>query len=369
MKNTFYLIALFLVFGACQNNKKNTVQSGTEDTTRVVPKTLPALIGGEFEIEESAFGEVQELNGLSKPVNEIFRVSESQLIASDSLLIIKNRSEQHLFMAYSLPDFQLIKTFGKLGKGPGEFQFPRIVNDESGKNLCFVHELANDKLFALSRELELKDMPVPLKETSKMISDKQLHGISSNAFLYVESVKQGKAIFKMEVTDDTTQVDLLKNLAFSEDHKNWAAYIGDFGANAKIMRAVYAYKYFKRLIFLDLESGESRSIYFKEKNDANTGDAKTMMAPDRLTHYWGMSANDNYVYVLYSGRTPIDVTKELQKSSGYIFVEQYDWNGNPIRKFKLDNWGYFCVNKPENKIYLVSTSDVHPFVEYQLPVK
>ncbi len=92
-----------------------------------------------------------------------------------------------------------------------------------------------------------------------------------------------------------------------------------------------------------------------------------MLGPDNVTHYWGMSAQEDYLHVLYSGRTPMEVGRELNNTPGYIYVEQFDWNGNPIRKFKLDHWGYFCVNEEENSIYLASTTDENPFFICKLP--
>lgn len=41
----------------------------------------------------------------------------------------------------------------------------------------------------------------------------------------------------------------------------------------------------------------------------------------------------------YRGRTPLQVSRENGKSDGYIFVEQYDWDGNPVARYKLDHWG------------------------------
>ena len=41
----------------------------------------------------------------------------------------------------------------------------------------------------------------------------------------------------------------------------------------------------------------------------------------------------------YSGRTPLQVSRENGKSDGYIFVEQYDWGGNRVARYKLDHWG------------------------------
>ncbi|NIW78611.1 MAG: hypothetical protein GWN16_03740 [Calditrichae bacterium] len=91
------------------------------------------------------------------------------------------------------------------------------------------------------------------------------------------------------------------------------------------------------------------------------------MSPENITHYWGLSAGDEYVYALYSGRPPVDVSRELDESHGYIFVEKFDWNGNPVSKFKLDHWGYFSVNEPEALIYLASNTEEQPLISYTLP--
>jgi hypothetical protein len=309
-----------------------------------------------------------ELQGTTHSVDPIFfKVKECEMIANDSVLIIKNQNNTEMFMAFSLPEFRYLKSFGAFGRGPGEFQFPGLVKDESGQHLCFIYEKTNNHLYALTRDFEIREVPVVLPKGERTFNDKQLYGISSNEFLYVESIPKGKAIFSARSENDTMNTTLIKSLAFSDKHKNWAAYIGDFGVNGKKNRAVFAYKYFKRLIFTDLESGISKTVIFDIPAETKKGDAVSMLDPSNITHYWGMSSNDKFVYVLYSGRTPIDVSKENNKSSGYIYVEKFDWNGNPVSKYKLDHWGYFCINEQENTIYLASVTDEHPLISYNLP--
>ena len=58
--------------------------------------------------------------------------------------------------------------------------------------------------------------------------------------------------------------------------------------------------------------------------------------------------------------------RAAQKENYYIYVEQYDWNGIPIRKYKLDQWGYFTVDEKNEKLYLTSTNHDDPFFEYNL---
>jgi hypothetical protein len=49
------------------------------------------------------------------------------------------------------------------------------------------------------------------------------------------------------------------------------------------------------------------------------------------------------------------------------FGKKIDWNGNPVRKFKLDHWGYFTVNEQEDTIYLASYIEEQPFLKFSIP--
>jgi len=368
MKNLIPIVLLFVIFSCCQNDSTKHKQH-TKVVDTLHNDRIPPLTEGDFVLKEKDFGNIVELKGKSHPVEQIFRVSECEMIALDSIFIVKNLANADMFMAFSLPSFKFIKSFGLSGKGPGEFQSPHLVKDESGKYICYIYESAKagNALFALDRNMELIKLPFNFPSGIFAFSDKQFHGISSEEFYYVESIEKGKAMFHLEATRDTAKTTLLQDLSFSGKHKNWAAYIGDFGVSGKNKRLVFAYKYFKRILFYDLEHQTSKIISFDHQYDTKEGDAVSMLDPSNVTHYWGMSSNDKYVYILYSGRTPIDVSKELKKSSGYIYIEKFDWNGNPICKYKLDHWGYFCVNAQENTIYLASTTEEQPFFSYRLP--
>ena len=55
-----------------------------------------------------------------------------------------------------------------------------------------------------------------------------------------------------------------------------------------------------------------------------------------------------------------------QHNRKYIYVEQFDWNGNPVKKYKLDDWGYFCVDEKNQTLYLASTAGVNALLKYDL---
>lgn len=369
MRNIILYIGILFLSISCNQNKvkqdERVIQNPEIKDTKEEQGIEP-LAEGEVHLTNDAFGAIIELKGISKPVDRIFKVSEIEMIAKGSFLIVKNKNEDFLFMAFSLPEFRYIKSFGRRGNGPGEFQFPSLVKTAEKNVLCYIFERAHNKLYSLNKSFEIIELPLQMSSTQREFSDKQLYAFSDSNFIYTESIKGGKAVFHLQANVDSISNTRIHNLSFSKKHNNWAAYIGDFGASKNNQRIVFAYKYFKRLTFMDIEGEKTRTLIFEEK-EAKTGDAINMLGPDNVTHYWGMSAQNNYLYILYSGRTPIEVSKELNKSQGFIYVEQFDWNGNPIRKFKLDHWGYFCINEAENVIYLASTTKEHPFLRYKIP--
>ena len=101
-------------------------------------------------------------------------------------------------------------------------------------------------------------------------------------------------------------------------------------------------------------------------------DSKTLRLADGLdkniTYYWGIMGGKDFIYCAYSGRTPIDVAKEKQKGNTYIYIEQYDWNGNPIKKYKLkDFFGKVYVDEERKTILGINPDYDDPFVEFQIP--
>lgn len=82
------------------------------------------------------------------------------------------------------------------------------------------------------------------------------------------------------------------------------------------------------------------------------------------THYCYITGGENYVYVVHSGRVPSDMTADWS----YINVEQYDWNGNPIRKYKLKNFfGKVYVDEARKRMVGITFAYDDPFVEFKLP--
>jgi len=369
MKNLLLSVCIVCLIISCNTKKTdNTTISTVIDSIPEVPDepSFPSLIPGEVEIQDEVFGEVIELTGTSHPVDQLFKVKETQLLAKEHMLIIKNRNEDYYFMAFSLPDFQPIKSFGRRGKGPGEFAGPSIIQTSQSEFLFSVYSI-NGRIYHINRSFELIDSKISLDTKRQLYDHNKICAASADDYYYVGVAPVAKEIFKYSARDSIPETSI-KQLSV-KGFKGWASYTGYLGANFDKDRLVFAYKYFKKIVFTDLAGEVERTITFDTDSKTDKQSNVSILGPSSVTYYWGLSAQEDYVYLLYSGRTPLVVTEELREGSGHIYVEQFDWNGNPIQKYRLDHWGYFCVDDIEENIYLASTTDENPIYSFKLPEK
>lgn len=370
---TTALIPLCVTLFACSHFRQKTTQVDTPEVqadTVAVAEVLSPLVEGSVSLSDDCFGKTIELSGQQKPLNDvIFKLSEPEVLFKKDHMIMQNLSgNEKLHMLFSFPDLKLLKEFNKRGSGPDEFTFPHLVPTGETDKLAYLFETTNQKLYSIDTAGVTTLVPVTFRKEQKAVhSDKDLIIPTKNNYYYVEVVPRGKAIFHAtKDAGDSLQTELVYNLAFSDKHKNWAVYIGDFGMNQSGTRAVYAYKYFKRVVFIDTETKTTRTLDFK-KESVKEGNEVITLGPDNVTHYWGISTTPKYVYLTYSGRTPIEVGNENSKGDGYIFVEQFDWNGNPVCKYRLNHWGKSFVDPSDNKIYQLCYTYDDPFFIYDLP--
>ncbi|MDR3262061.1 MAG: TolB-like 6-bladed beta-propeller domain-containing protein [Tannerella sp.] len=369
MKNRLFVYYLLcLLISACSHQKEKQAQTLDDGNSEQIEehKELPPLDDGEvFYRNKEPFGETVNLTGTHLDNDTvIFRVRESEMLVKDNQIVLKNG----IFMRFTLPDMRFLGYSGSLGQGPHEFNSPHITPTSDTTLLCYVFESSNQKLYRLEKSGKLVYCPFTFSKAKQPSghSDKALVNIAPDDFIYAETSATGKSIFRTAKIGDSIQTREIFNLGLNPKRKSWASYIGDFVVNPKLNRMAYAYKYFKIIKFMDMEAQTVKTVNFeREKFDESTL-YKVNGLDQNVTHYWGACAGDDYVYFLYSGRTPVDVMRENNRGQYYIFVEQYDWNGNPVHKYKLDHWGYFTVDEKNKLIYLLSTNDDDPFFVFSI---
>ena len=318
---------------------------------------------------KNPFGEIIELKGELIVVDTlIFKPTEIEMVTKDNLMVMKSRSHDGVFALLSLPDLQLINTFGSMGQGPDEFMFPNLCKHVDSGILATVVEKTNGKIYNIlpNGSLQRNNIQIPKTKSGMSASNGEYPALMTDSILYfAANSSTGKSVFTVGGTD-SIWVNEIQDLALDSRRKGWANYIGDLAINMEQTRMVYAYKYFKLVKFFDMEHQTVRTVNFEREEFDESTQYIVNGLDANITHYWGICAGKKYVYMLYSGRTPYQVASDNNKRNYFIHVEKYDWNGQPIAKYKLDQWGYFTVDEENNTLYLVSTNDDSAFFKYQL---
>jgi hypothetical protein len=367
------LFTLLIVFIGlawnCRNptgaNKQSSIDNKTTSDTLNQPHRplLPSLETGEIHLKDEVFGNIINLTGTPLNFKEI--IKPEQLLVKGKYLITNNQRQDSVFMIFELPDMKCVTAFGIKGRGPDEFSFPRIVETTEDSILFYIYEVVNEKIYKVALNYLKPKYFLTLPKHNKSFDDKQIVFFDDKTAFYSASTAKGKMIYYFN-KDSIPQVKPFKDLSISGIKGSWTTFIGDFGINKNYERIVYAYKYYKRLRIIDIKTKSEKNVIFEEEGLVKGLNDVATLEPTNITHFWGMSPKEEFFWMLYSGRTPIDVMRDNQKNNKYIFVEKYDWNGNPIKKFKLDDWGYFCIDDKNETLYLASTASANAMLKYKL---
>ena len=374
LKVTVAALICGVAITSCGGSGNRTADNKVEDNDTIIslniePVKLEPLKDETLKLKgKDPFVDVIDLKGEQIIVDDlIFKPSEIEMVIKDSFMVMQSRTQDGMFALLSLPDLQYIKSFGLIGNGPDEFMFPHLCKNTDPNILATVIESTNGKIYDILTNGMMKPniINIPKAKTGHNYAS-EYPGLMTDTLLYfAANSSTGKSVFTIGGTDNI-QANEIQNLALDPKRKGWANYIGDFAINKEQTRMVYAYKYFKLVRFFDLEHNTVRTINFERDEFDESTQYKIDGLDANVTHYWGISANKKYVYMLYSGRTPYQVVNDNNKGNYYIHVEKYDWNGQPIAKYKLDRWGYFTVDEENNFLYLVSTNDDSSFFKYKL---
>ncbi len=354
---------------SCGNPGRNATEAQNDSTSirdtqnQISKPGLPPLEEGETHVTDEDFGTTINLTGIPLSTREI--IKPEQLLVKDKYLVTNNKRNDSIFMVFELPDMRCIAAFGLKGRGPDEFSSPSIVETSEDSILFYIYEMTNEKVYKVSINHLVPEYYLTLPGQSRAWGDKQVVFFDNSTAYYSASTTKGKMIYLFN-KDSLPQEKEIKDLAIKGMKGSWTTYIGDFGTNRELGRMAYAYKYFKRLRIIDIETLKEREIIFDaEELDKGQSDIATL-EPTNITHFWGMSPTAEHFWMLYSGRTPVEVQRDNRNKNTYIFVEKYDWNGNPVKRYKLDDWGYFCVDEKNETIYLASTASIHSVLKYNI---
>lgn len=286
----------------------------------------------------------------------------------DSFLIVFEPKLKDGFLSfYSLSNGKLIKRYGRIGQGKGDFQNPRFIFNE------YVLQSSSELLIGDYNKLCYLNIDSVVYSSSRYDSEKKIDLLNNFlSYNYVLELSDSLFIFNM-----TNQGQLLYHDRYSEEN-TWKSYYEklsplkgatDFCYTSQIYDAYYtankdviviAYKNIKQIDVVTKKSGKLKKRILMDDYLHNvdkmqlTNKANINLESNALLYFTYAFPLKNFFYVLCWNDTKENIKKGVAKSMIYKF----DWSGNLHHIYNLDRpVSYFCINDEMNIIYAIGSSE------------
>lgn len=278
----------------------------------------------------------------------------------DSFFIIGDRGNNMIYSVFKQEPtaLELFDTFGEIGQGPGEFIFPESMRLMSGKIAVFDRSL-----------IRLSEISFPPLDTMNISSIKNKSFAGLNNVLRVDD-----SLFVGLTYLNTARFMVLNDgilypsgLEYPDDgimapmRQKALVYQGNLLKHPSKDEFVYASLYGKIVEFYKLDrvenkmySSVSKNLIFPQYTPVeDRSEIESNFTVNNVTGYIYACVSDEYVFLLYSGKTVKDSRKNFSNQ-----IEVYNWNGDLVKVLILDeDLSAFCVDSKNKMIYGVTYSE------------
>lgn len=347
----FFLISVC----SCSSPQKETVLSDL-NYIYVDESTITKISKEDFKEQD-----VKQIRQI--PLNVIMMNKEVDILVKNGYLVIKalgRYSGAKLINIFSEDGSKHIKELAPFGSGPDEFTDLRIIPTSDDDLLCYILSLHNKKLYALDNKLSLEYIsifPMPNNIEDFRLGVNDLYHLKTDEFLCQQRAENGLGICKININDSI--VTGLVGLNFSESLDSfWQIYTGHTAYNPQKNLIAYSMSYFDRILLFNadnshlkvIQCGTLSKLVSKSRSDFyNTGEEKT--------YYRALFSDENFFYALYKGEKRYSPDFD---ENGHYYIEKYDWEGNPVKRYKLPKgMGFYggCSTNENNVFYLVCSHE------------
>lgn len=271
----------------------------------------------------------------------------------DSLLLLKNwkNCNKYFFYIYN-KNSKLLGKFGKKGRGPSEFIKPHIYGNQFNVLNKALHLWVFDFQSQRLKNINIqKSISNPTASPSQIISIPNKIGTVTKVInlpkkLIGKSISsKGRMFFYNKESTEIKWINFIPKVKNEpkDIHNLYNAQIDIKPDRSKIVSAL---RYFNRIDMFDLNGNLKMSLTSKRDNkDPSTTNSKKQ-------YYFDVYCTNKYIYALKGGFS----LKKLKKGKDLQFkVEVYNWDGKPIRLYKLDRFiGSIVIDNAQRYIYGIS---------------
>lgn len=303
-------------------------------------------------ISESDFLKETELSEQRILTNTIFNIEE--FFVKDTFVVVRNSRNDSIFMVLGLNTFNCIKSWGNTGNGPSEYLSPRLINSSS--NGFYIANFGH-------RKLEDHTIPEFNKAEQKMVENTDIpqNIVSADSLLIYDKfnpTSQELVIWQNGLKPKTIyNFDDLKH-----KYSNTNIYRGFIGVNKTAKRIVYAYQYIRRFDILDYEGNIIKNVEIEPNTPPQLREDKGIDPINSKTYYFGLKTTEDFFFLYYVGYSGDNLRKNMNVNT---FIEQYDWNGNPVKRYKIPRflWNFDICKNGESMAFLgLDQSNESPFI-------
>jgi hypothetical protein len=311
----------------------------------------------------SDFGNSTLLHGTDMTFDDLLmRPVDFRVI--DSLLVMRNRGTEYQFHIFNTQNTKKIGELIPFGNGPNEMIEPAIIPSDDSFIWILDKMKRSVSKCSLNISTDTSYIEILKKITIQEYAD-QAAIINKN----ILAVILNPAMKRFCLYDNTGL--LIKDFGeYPECKSDYAeyekmeAFFCDFIINHKKNRLLMSYKQTDLIDIYDLEGNLIKRLHGPEqfypavKQEQNGEQIKVRAQSGKSRHAYFTPRNaGEEVFILYSGKV-FDKERPSYLMNN-IFV--FDWDGNPIRRYELDNPCFSFDVDPKNKtIYTLSDNpDFH----------
>lgn len=320
MKKIIILILPFFI--TCCNNNIN-------ESTQILIK--------EFEHEMQLHGDFIELDNAS--------LMTKQILIVDSLLIMENlnyNNHEYYFNVYNIKkNFGFLWAFGKQGRGPTEFNFPKLTGqysiDEDGIKIWIIDSNIKIKQINLTKTLLNKNVSI-----EKTINVGREIGEPISFFLLKDNKIVGRScnesgrLFFSDVNQDSLKWIPFFPKTYKTGMELFNLYTGDVKISPNLKYIVYPLSHFKEIDIFSCKGSLIHSLIFNNRvQHPDLKVSRNNQLPENFRLYYTSTAlNDSNIFVVNSNTT---LAKDISGSENpNKQIEVYDYRGNAKFKYFID---------------------------------
>ena len=310
----------------------------------------------------SSVDEVIIENNVFQVASEKIEVTEPLFVDRigiyDSLLVVINRKAEPVFCIYDNRTFAFKGSFGEIGHGPDDFQFPFFLN-----NTKFVNDVlelydvnaASFKKLPLNKMLDkVANSVVSEKMPSPLIGSPNLTKINKDDF--IGNIDSGRGLFFMY----KGEIETMKWIEFPtvlQQPKNdfTVMNMNRITVHPRSHEVVSAMGYYN-LIFLYNNSGIlEKTIQISDKEIQPTIIGEYQLSEDNYICCREITSTENNVYVLIPNIKEKNFEKNDNPPSRILV---FDWNLNYQKTYELPHYAMtFALDESQNRIIYTTLNE------------